>query len=751
MRLEIRLLGGFEAKLTDRPVHEFESQKVRALLAYLAIEGRALGRDHLAGLFWPERSDEAARRNLRQALYSVRSSLTNGNPDLPSLVSSQSTVSLHPELSVWVDVHDFREQLEQGLSAEGPDPLRLTAAAHLYKGDLLAGFFLKGCIGFEEWLITEQERLREEALDAFRTLVQIYLSRGEHRLGIRYAKRLLSIDPLLEDAHRQLMGLYVMAGRRDRALAQFEHLQNLLQEELGVDPLDATSSLYKSILLQPEASAEPSSDEEQSPPLVPLVGRREVVGKLQQIWQSVVNGQGRLTVLSGESGVGKSRLSKSFVDRATSQRHAVVLRGRCYGSAPVVSFRPFVDIVEWLFSEFLADEPETLSRLEPGALADLLLLCPKASEFASYLGEFGIGTTAANSARMPKSFLELLDAIMQLPGGGTRPLILMIEDLQHCDAAGVRWLEELALALADRPMWILVTSSSDAAVAKMLENAKGHGQQLPLGRLTTDNVDAISKALVDLGSATELTDFLWRAGQGLPLALTELINLLWDERILIQSGPAQWALTSGPGDATVPDKIEKLISRRIAKLPNSSRRLLSLASILGHQFNVDILKSAADEHLTVVETCIELALERWLVRQFPKSWSNVGLQSDLVLWARGARRGFFEFSHGLIRTTVLAGIKPLRRQIMHVDVALALEDQFASDPGEVSEHLAFHYSEAGDLAKALPWLEHSATKAELVGGLEIATWYRERAAEAGRRLGGSKKTGDGTRFRGTET
>ena len=249
-QLELRLLGGFEARFGGEAVTGFESQKARALLTYLVLHrDQSLDRDLLAGLLWAERSDESARKNLRQALYSIRTSIATEKDSPEILLREQRTLRINPEIDCWIDAEAFKSAHTAGVGPKGPDPHHLTKAARLYKGDFLAGFFVRDSPAFEDWLIATQEELREEAVDTFRTLVTVYLARGEYRYGIRYAKRLLAIDPLSEDAHRQLMRLYVMGGRRARAVAQYEHLLNILHDELGVSPMEDTTELYRSILL----------------------------------------------------------------------------------------------------------------------------------------------------------------------------------------------------------------------------------------------------------------------------------------------------------------------------------------------------------------------------------------------------------------------------------------------------------------------------------------------------------------------
>ena len=238
----MRLLGGFEVWDGDRQVAGFESQKVRALLAYLACHRhRAFSRDHLAGLLWPERETDGARQALRQAVYNLRAKLPASEA---VLLSSHQEIGLHPQADCWVDVEEFEEALRQG-SDRSVDPHLLSAAVQLYRGEFLASFFVKDSPEFEDWMLGEQVRLRDAAVDVLRRLIESYRRRGEYRFGVHYARRLVALEPLSEEAHRDLMRLCALAGQRSRALAQYEELLKVLRDELGVEPLAETRAALR--------------------------------------------------------------------------------------------------------------------------------------------------------------------------------------------------------------------------------------------------------------------------------------------------------------------------------------------------------------------------------------------------------------------------------------------------------------------------------------------------------------------------
>lgn len=722
-RLTVRLLGGFEVRAGERAVDGFESQKVRALFAYLALHReKAQSRDLLAGLLWPERGEEAARRNLRQALYSIRVNLQGTVAGDPLLVGDHHSIRFHPELDVWIDVEAFEQALQAGLRERGADPHQLAVAARLYVGDFLAGFLVKGSTAFEEWLVSEKERLREGALTALRTLVEGYLLRGEYRVGIQYALRLVAIDSLSEEAHRFLMRLYALSGRRTRALAQYEEMRELLNSELGVEPLDETDELYRRIL-HDDLPARAEREERPLAPVIPLVGRDREFAALEKAWRRVIDeGVGRTTFVEGEAGSGKSRLVASVIDAVTSRHSALVFRGRAYADSAPVSFRPFVEAL----ADVVTADPGVVEGALGGRQAGprvervsgLLLGSPETASVGRSRGATGEGGREA----VFDDVARVLEHLATAPPGDPdpRPVILFLEDLQWADEPSWSLLAHLSRPALPAPIWIVVTRRV----------AEGEERTGPLPGAETLRVDSLgeravaemAEALVGVGGGA-LAGYLWRHGGGHPLTLAALVNHLWDEKVLRSISPGRWALSSPPageGLAAPPAGLAGVILRRFQGLPTSVRRLATLAAVAGPRFDAELLGRAGREHPDVVDIALELLLERWLIRQSMSSWAQPHRQRDLAMWVGGARRGEFEFAHHEFRHVLLGALGEERRRSLHASIAAALEAIYGEDLGRVAESLAYHLSAAGLPARAAPHLVAAAERAHALYADESA-------------------------------
>jgi predicted ATPase/DNA-binding SARP family transcriptional activator len=317
-RLEIALLGGFQASKDGEPITRFETDPARALLAYLALHpGTPFRRDVLADLLWPDQARTDALHALRQTLNRLRRAIENES-DPSYLQVTRQTIQFGSDSSYWLDTNAFTSLVaavpghaHRRLEACCSCMQQLTQAADLYRGDLLSGFNLDS-LPFQEWLTVEREHLHRQAMEALYQLAACHSQRGEHKQAQHYARRQLKLEPWREEAHRQLMAALALSGQRSAALAQYEACRRTLSEELGVEPEKETLFLFERIC-DGNLQAGQMPPHNLPAPLTRFVGRE---AELAQIAEQLNDPNCRLLTLAGPGGVGKTRLALAAARQA---------------------------------------------------------------------------------------------------------------------------------------------------------------------------------------------------------------------------------------------------------------------------------------------------------------------------------------------------------------------------------------------------------------------------------------------------
>ena len=266
-------------------------------------------------------------------------------------------------------------------------------------------------------------------------------------------------------------------------------------------------------------------------------------------------------------------------------------------------------------------------------------------------------------------------------------------------------------------------------------------ERLTLPPLRPSDLGKIADFLVGSGAGSALAAFLETWSGGAPKSVAELLNYLWDEGVLVPRGDDHWDLASDPLETPPPSSdLSDLMARRFEQLPASPRRLLTVAAVLGQEFDSERLQRAEREDPDVVDRCVQLLLELWLIRQSAKSWSLARRRSDLTRWTDGARHGPFEFTHEELRRAVLDRVNPLRLQTIHRRVAASIRSHFADDDPEICEDLAYHDLEAGDWERSVTALEAALDKNRAVGAEKAASWYEEKLGQVLDRMIGQAST-----------
>src|SRR5262245_54293250 len=703
--LRLTLLGVFRMETGMEPLSL--PTKAQALPAYLALApGQSHSRAKLAGLLWGDRGEEQARNSLRQALFVIRQPLAAAGREC--LAIGTDTVKLDLT-TIDVDVVAFRRLATQGTTGA------LQEAAALYGGDLLEGLNVPEAT-FERWLMAERTRLHELALTVLGQLLARQVDTGAPEEGIETALRVLALDPLQEPAHRALMRIHALQGRRGAALRQYQLCVDTLWRELRIEPEADTKHLYQEILqrgpLTPiEAGVRLASRDtalpaarEASAPGAPLVGRDAELDKLLARLRYAREGRSTLVVVLGEAGIGKTRLVEAVVAEGVRQGFRLV-QGRAYESEQILPFGLWVNALR--ASGALADD-ELAEAVPPAWRRELGRLFPELH--------------ARDRAERPASenYLRLFEAIAQLVGclAARGPLLLALEDLHWADQTSVRLLSFLGRRIARWPICIVVSAREEEADAQPLlrpvldELAReAHLVEVPLAALSRADTIELVLALTagpESRKVAELGERVWRMSEGNPLVVVEAVRSFHEDQ----------AWTS-EGDLPLPERVRRLVVERLGRTSDVAREVLDVASVIGRDFDFGVLQRASglDERRAAIG--VEELVRRRLLHQHGEH---------------------VDFTHDRVRETAYTALGAARRRLLHAAVAGALEQRYEDDLEPHAAALAVHHREAQAWDRAVSYLHAAGIQAVRRGAYREAQRLLEDSLEALAHLPTSRAT-----------
>jgi predicted ATPase/DNA-binding SARP family transcriptional activator len=707
-QLTICLLGAPQIEINNQPV-EVDTRKAIALLAYLAIDPQAHRREALATLLWPDADEAHGRAALRRTLSTLNKALNSS-----FLETSRDQIGLQTKSPIWVDVDEFHKLAAGCIPHTGAIQeacldcqQSLAQAAELYRGDFMEGFGLRDSALFDDWQFFQSETQRRELAGVLQKLAAIQAGNGHFESAITYARRWLALDPLLEDAQRLLIRLYAWSGQRNAALRQYRECVRILEQELGVSPLEETTRLYQTILEEGGLPLPPAHEPEQKPaeltppsvlsspqltplagasPYYPLVGRSLETSTMLRLYQSVTQ-DGRLCVLEGENGIGKTRLAQEFLAYAQANG-ATCLSGRCYQGESDLAYGP---LIESLRAAIKDEGAHRLGNVAPHWLAEAARLLPElGGEFPDLPSPHSLDGPGAQS----RFFEGLTQVFLALCAGGS-PGVLFFDDLHWADRATLDLLAYLGRRLTGHPIFMLLTWRNQPSQAQpILEDLRRQAQRanacLDLRRLTHAQVGDLIKQLTTRGLQLppDLDERLFQESEGLPLFVIEYLTALVES----QSAGDDWPM---------PPSVRQALQARLANVSETGWQVLSTAAVIGRSFDFDILREASARSEAEVVVALESVLRR-------------GLVSEEALGESGGLR--YDFSHSKLRDVAYEENSLARRRLLHRRVADALVNQARGQMslGERASQIAHHYRLGGQEQTAADYFRQAGDYARSV-------------------------------------
>jgi DNA-binding SARP family transcriptional activator/predicted ATPase len=660
------------------PVALPRSRKVRALLGFLALTPEPVGRLKLCNLLWEVPNDP--RGELRWSLSKLRSVLGPDGPRLTTPAPDQVALDL---AGCFVDAVAVERALQRSVTEI--DTASLSRVNSWFGGELLGGLDVEASAAFNGWLTAQRQRYHTLQIAVLEELV-VRARPGTEETFARL-DGWLQLAPFDLRPHELMLDALAQGGRLRDAQAHLARTERSFEDQ-GID----TSPLRAMWLRVREGRrgvvSVPASA---CPPHAHLIGRDREWASMSRMWNAACDGRASFLLLTGEAGIGKTRLAEEFMTSAAA-KGASTIRAACYLADRPMAYGAIADWVRCpplrpVLEGLAAPQLSQLARVAPGILIDRPDV-PQPPPFTE-------------SWQRAHFFEALARALL----AARSPLLAFVDDVQWCDLETIEWLHYLLRFDPGARIMVLATArTGDVAIehplAGMLRDLRRteRGAEMALGPLSAEDTASLAANIAD-GRPEAGRRVLYERTRGNPLFIVEMVRA---------------GLDDDAGDA-LPPKVHAVIRTRFAQLGAATRDVAAQAAVVGRPFTSDLLAKVSGADEDAVAAAIDELYDRRLIQR------------------HGA--GAYDFTHGLLRDVCYAELGPERCRSLHRRVAATLAALYAGRSDAESAAIAEHFERGGQVSEAVPHLERAAAVArhryaegESIGFLERALGLLEDAA-----------------------
>jgi DNA-binding SARP family transcriptional activator len=574
--VELRVLGPLEAEINGRLL-DLGPPKQRALCALLVSRrGRPVAVDVLLEELWKGTPPAAAMTSLRAYVSNLRRVLEPHRAPRTSAAVLRTCAPgyLLDSRSIDVDGDRFNGHAVGGWDAWARGDFQrasseFEAGLALWRGEAYAE------VADVASVVPEAVRLEEMRLSVVEGRCAALIELGAFQVAGAELEAHVHVHPLRERGCELLALALYRAGRQADALAVLRNTRMRLAEELGIDPGTALQNLERGILTQqraldwhprtsphPVAAVTPLASTTGPAPIKEqdiFVGRQLVLQRLVDALARTADRSGRVVLVAGDPGIGKTRLLRRFTELVD----VPVAWGICPEQVAAPPLWPWEQVLRTVRARYP-------NRQVPDSVAELLN---------------GDTQHSADDLDMAGAALRRFEAIRQYLIAGSDPLVVVLDDLHWSDLASLRLLVYLALTVTTSRL-LLVTSYRRHETTVLAETlaalARADALRIELTGLDAEESQALVSAMVGREVSKLTAKRLWTRTEGNPFFLRELIGLLSSEHRLDE-----------PDTGPVPEPVREVVLRRIARLPEAATAVLSVAAIAGRNFDIDVVADAA--------------------------------------------------------------------------------------------------------------------------------------------------------------
>ncbi|PRR76875.1 Tetratricopeptide repeat protein [Clostridium liquoris] len=622
----------------------FPYNKVKALFYYLIVNKQA-SRDELAGLLWSEENENIAKKNLRNAIYKIKKSF--GEEILIS--PKKSIVMLNGDIDIKSDIDIFLNDNEKWIEA--------------YTGEFLQGFFVKNAEEFEDWIIKARENYQEQYQGKLYDQINKDINNCNASNIERYAKLLISVDEFDEKAYRILMEYYKENKNYGKVIETYNKLSQLLDKELGIAPDEHTRKIFNEVL---DIMNESNGNKKESTNEF-FYGRCNELRLLENNYEKFIKGNdGKSIIITGEAGIGKSRLIDKFV-KDIDEDETYIFETSCYQVEKEYFLKPWNTIISKI-SDTILNDKINIPTIWENIISTIF------PEFHKKDSNPNIKLIENIDTLKYEMIGDVLTDILKKINE-KKKVIFIFDDIQWMDSMSLSLLSSVMLHQNKNNNIFIATCRNeyDSNIDKFMTTMNSYNKVITvnLPRFTSTEVEGfIRKALPNYNMTKEMLKKIYDETEGNTFFLTEYLNII-----------------KSNGDTNIMSvKMQDILKSRFLYISDEGKKILNIASLFFDEVPLDILEDLTGKDELELIDIIEELENKFILKEVNSN--------DKIS---------FKFTHQKLREFVYIKQSDGRKKILHNKIGNLLEKGLKNDKTDINTYhkLIYHYSNGDNRVKSL--------------------------------------------------
>ncbi|RVU55611.1 AAA family ATPase [Anaerosphaera multitolerans] len=615
--------------------------KVGGVFYYILMK-KIVSRDELAGIFWPSSNEENAKLSLRNAIHKIRKSFKEDIIISPN----KSTLMLNEDINFIIDADIFDK-----------DPFK---NLDLYKGEFLKGFYIKDTIEFEYWLIEMRNYYKERCIITLQERIKVDYQERELTQLEKDINTLLRIDNFNDFAYLYLLKLYKLKGRNDKIINEYYNIQRILRDELGIDPTEEMTAIYKEAVESVGNKKVKNLKEDNT-----LFYNREFeMDLIQKNLDKFYSGETSKSILvSGEVGMGKTLLKKNILKQ--NKGKFKVFEVSCYSVEKEFSYSPWIKIIDLINKELSKEDSE-----KPILWDDVI----KKLFFDGSNKTQGVRKILENKENYDSDLIynSIISALKSLSKKGK--VLIVIEDIQWADTLSMKILVNLILHVNEDVRFFLtktneVSKNIDRHLTTLIDLNKL--LEIKLNRFDKTTVGVILRKEINDISEADI-DYIYERSKGNALFLKVYIDIFKNNK----------------KEDLITSKVSDILQETFSNLSDTEMKILEVISAFYGSIDIELLLKIVDiKAFEIVDNLNNLVKKNILEEN--KSGKSV----------------IITFVHSVYKDFVYGELNDLSKQIIHREIAEALEGELSEDNKDITKFikLKYHYNRANEEVKTVKY------------------------------------------------